>query len=44
MGDEYALMAVVKYDAEEGKLLQLPYQISADSLSGNILFFILFAG
>lgn len=43
MGDEYALMAVVKYDAEEGKLLQLPYQISADSLSG-IFFLILFAG
>ncbi|XP_050381302.1 uncharacterized protein LOC126798390 isoform X2 [Argentina anserina] len=33
VGDEYALLSVVKYDAEEGKLLQLPYQISADSLS-----------
>ncbi|TQD82408.1 hypothetical protein C1H46_032050 [Malus baccata] len=33
VGDEYALVAVVKYDAEEGKLLQLPYHISANSLS-----------
>ncbi|KAM1949472.1 hypothetical protein ACFX15_009524 [Malus domestica] len=33
VGDEYALVAVMKYDAEEGKLLQLPYHISANSLS-----------
>ncbi|XP_062002443.1 uncharacterized protein LOC133720246 [Rosa rugosa] len=33
VGDEYALLAVVKYDADEGILLQLPYHISADSLS-----------
>ncbi|KAM1597810.1 hypothetical protein EV1_032583 [Malus domestica] len=32
VGDEYALVAVVKYDAEEGKLLRLPYHISANSL------------
>ncbi|ONI03742.1 hypothetical protein PRUPE_6G279100 [Prunus persica] len=33
VGDDYALVAVMKYDAEEGKLLQLPYHISANSLS-----------
>ncbi|KAB2630515.1 hypothetical protein D8674_008034 [Pyrus ussuriensis x Pyrus communis] len=33
VADEYALVAVVKYDAEEGKLLQLPYHICANSLS-----------
>ncbi|KAM1198448.1 hypothetical protein ACFX2H_009798 [Malus domestica] len=33
VGNEYALVAVVKYDAEEGKLLQLPYHISENSLS-----------
>lgn len=43
MGDEYAVLAVVKYDIEEEKLLQLPYHISADLLSG-ISYFLLFAG
>nr|XP_011466469.1 PREDICTED: uncharacterized protein LOC101312178 isoform X2 [Fragaria vesca subsp. vesca] len=33
VGDEYAVLAVVKYDIEEEKLLQLPYHISADLLS-----------
>ncbi|XP_007026669.2 PREDICTED: uncharacterized protein LOC18597526 isoform X1 [Theobroma cacao] len=33
IGDEYGLMSVIKYDAENGKLLQLPYYISANSLS-----------
>ncbi|XP_022745691.1 uncharacterized protein LOC111295998 isoform X5 [Durio zibethinus] len=33
IGDEYGLMSVIKYDAEDGKLLQLPYNISANSLS-----------
>ncbi|KAJ4704420.1 transducin family protein / WD-40 repeat family protein [Melia azedarach] len=33
VGDEYGLMSVMKYDADEGKLLQLPYNISANSLS-----------
>ncbi|XWS55523.1 hypothetical protein CRYUN_Cryun09bG0007400 [Craigia yunnanensis] len=33
IGDEYGLMSVIKYDAEDGKLSQLPYNISANSLS-----------
>ncbi|XP_060674282.1 uncharacterized protein LOC107430890 isoform X2 [Ziziphus jujuba] len=33
VGDEYGTMSVVKYYVEDGKLLQLPYQISANSIS-----------
>ncbi|KDO56671.1 hypothetical protein CISIN_1g001279mg [Citrus sinensis] len=33
IGDENGLMSVIKYDADEGKLFQLPYNISADALS-----------
>ncbi|XVE76566.1 hypothetical protein DITRI_Ditri12bG0183600 [Diplodiscus trichospermus] len=33
IGDEYGLMSVVKYDAEDGKLSKLPYNISANTLS-----------
>ncbi|XVE97101.1 hypothetical protein REPUB_Repub02eG0281600 [Reevesia pubescens] len=33
IGDEYGLMSVIKYDAEDGKLSQFPYNISANSLS-----------
>ncbi|PIA59457.1 hypothetical protein AQUCO_00400380v1 [Aquilegia coerulea] len=32
VGDEWGLMSVLKYDAEEGKLLQLPYHIPSYSL------------
>ncbi|KAH9736585.1 v-snare coiled-coil domain-containing protein [Citrus sinensis] len=35
IGDENGLMSVIKYDADEGKLFQLPYNISADALSGG---------
>ncbi|KAJ0088580.1 hypothetical protein Patl1_31355 [Pistacia atlantica] len=33
IGDEYGLVSVLKYDADEGKLIQLPYKISSNSLS-----------
>ncbi|KAK3212319.1 hypothetical protein Dsin_017025 [Dipteronia sinensis] len=33
VGDEYGLTSVMKYDSDEGKLLQLPYSLSAKSLS-----------
>ncbi|PIA32290.1 hypothetical protein AQUCO_04500116v1 [Aquilegia coerulea] len=33
VGDEFGLMCVLKYDAEEGKLLQLPYHVPATSLT-----------
>ncbi|XP_042514167.1 uncharacterized protein LOC122088875 isoform X2 [Macadamia integrifolia] len=33
VGDEHGLMSVLKYDAEEGKLLQLPYHIPANSIA-----------
>lgn len=34
VGDEYGLMSVIKFDAEDEKLLQLPYHISANSIRG----------
>ncbi|KAF6147020.1 hypothetical protein GIB67_036739 [Kingdonia uniflora] len=36
-GDENGLMSVLKYDAEEGKLSQLPYHIPANSLSAQVV-------
>lgn len=39
IGDEYGLVSVLKYDADGGRLIQLPYEISSNSLSGNLLFF-----
>ncbi|KAK2656543.1 hypothetical protein Ddye_009595 [Dipteronia dyeriana] len=33
VGDEYGLTSVLKYDSDEGKLFQLPYRLSAKSLS-----------
>ncbi|XP_041023794.1 uncharacterized protein LOC121264600 [Juglans microcarpa x Juglans regia] len=33
VGDEYGLMSVIKFDAEDEKLIQLPYHISANSIS-----------
>uniref|UniRef100_A0A5B7B8W9 V-SNARE coiled-coil homology domain-containing protein n=1 Tax=Davidia involucrata TaxID=16924 RepID=A0A5B7B8W9_DAVIN len=33
VGDEYGLLSVLKYEAEDGELLQLPYQISMNSLT-----------
>uniref|UniRef100_A0A2N9H7E9 V-SNARE coiled-coil homology domain-containing protein n=1 Tax=Fagus sylvatica TaxID=28930 RepID=A0A2N9H7E9_FAGSY len=38
IGDEHGLMSVMKFEAEDGKLFQLPYHISANSISGQILF------
>ena len=35
VGDEYGMMSVMKYNVEDGKLVQLPYQISANSISGD---------
>lgn len=32
-------MSVLKYEAEDGELLLLPYHISASSLSGNFFMF-----
>lgn len=34
-------MSVIKFEAEDGKLFQLQYHISADSISGNFSFFFL---
>ncbi|WCJ28042.1 transducin family protein / WD-40 repeat family protein [Euphorbia peplus] len=33
IGDEHGLMSVLKYDAEEYKLIQLPYQLSPNRLN-----------
>ncbi|XP_044473048.1 uncharacterized protein LOC123201555 isoform X2 [Mangifera indica] len=33
IGDEYGLVSVLKYDADGGRLIQLPYEISSNSLS-----------
>lgn len=32
-------MSVIKYDADDGNLFQLPYKISADALSGILILF-----
>ncbi|XP_042050091.1 uncharacterized protein LOC121795616 isoform X1 [Salvia splendens] len=33
VGDEYGLMSVLKYDADNGQLMRLPYQLSSDFLA-----------
>ncbi|KAK6929486.1 WD40 repeat, partial [Dillenia turbinata] len=33
IGDEYGSLSVLNYDAEQGKLLQMPYAISANSVA-----------
>ncbi|OMO97590.1 Lethal(2) giant larvae protein [Corchorus olitorius] len=33
IGDEYGSMSVIKYDADDGKLSRLPYNISSNSLN-----------
>ncbi|TXG50105.1 hypothetical protein EZV62_025980 [Acer yangbiense] len=33
LGDEYGMVSVLKYDAEEGKLTQLPYYVPADVIA-----------
>ncbi|KAL3826120.1 hypothetical protein ACJIZ3_022149 [Penstemon smallii] len=33
IGDEYGLMSVLKYDPDDGQILQLPYHLSSDSLA-----------
>ena len=38
VGDEDGLMSVLKFEAEDGKLFQLPYHISAKSISGKFSF------
>lgn len=35
IGDEYGFLSVLKYDAEEGKVLQLPYHVPANLVAGN---------
>lgn len=41
IGNEYGLMSVVKYESDEGKLMLLPYNISAKALEGTFCFFLL---
>ncbi|OAY38396.1 uncharacterized protein LOC110624780 isoform X2 [Manihot esculenta] len=33
VGDEYGMVCVLKYDSEEGKLIQLPYYVPSDSIA-----------
>ncbi|XP_010552925.1 PREDICTED: uncharacterized protein LOC104823185 [Tarenaya hassleriana] len=33
IGDEYGMVSVMKYNAEEGKLVQLPYYVPTDALA-----------
>ncbi|KAG6427660.1 hypothetical protein SASPL_111906 [Salvia splendens] len=33
VGEEYGLMSVLKYDADSGQLMRLPYQLSSDFLA-----------
>ncbi|XP_010558072.1 PREDICTED: uncharacterized protein LOC104826848 isoform X2 [Tarenaya hassleriana] len=33
IGDEYGMVSVIKYNAEEGKLVQLPYYVPTDALA-----------
>ncbi|KAL0736522.1 hypothetical protein Bca4012_012732 [Brassica carinata] len=33
VGDEYGMVSVVKYNADEGKLVQLPYYVPTDALA-----------
>lgn len=35
IGDEYGFLYVLKFDAEEGNLQQLPYYIAANVIAGN---------
>lgn len=35
VGSEYAMVAVLKFDAEERKIKQLPYYLTANVISGN---------
>lgn len=34
-GDENGLMSVLKFDAEEGKILQLPYHVPVNAVKGK---------
>lgn len=34
VGDEYGMVSVLNYSADEGKLVQLPYYVPTDALSG----------
>lgn len=34
VGDEYGMVSVINYSADEGKLLQLPYYVPTDALAG----------
>ncbi|CAL5322708.1 unnamed protein product [Camellia sinensis] len=36
VGDEYGFLSVLKYDAEEGKILQLPYHIPANLITETV--------
>jgi len=35
VGDEYGMVYVLKYDAEEVKLVPMPYHVPADVAAGN---------
>lgn len=35
VGDEYGFLSVLKFDAQEGNLQQLPYYIAANVVAGN---------
>lgn len=41
VGDEYGMMSVMKYNVEDGKLLQFPFRISGNSISGDFFSLIL---
>ncbi|OWM81744.1 hypothetical protein CDL15_Pgr007782 [Punica granatum] len=40
IGDECGSLSVLKFDAEDGKLLRLPYHITASSIGSNISIFL----
>lgn len=35
IGDEYGFLSVLKYDADDRKILQLPYHVPANLVAGN---------
>lgn len=41
LGDEYGSVSVLKYDAEEGNLLQLPYYVPTNIIAGIVIFLLL---
>lgn len=35
VGDEFGMVSVLKYDAEEAKLMMMPYYVPTNILAGN---------